>query len=123
MSGHRNSAIGTLTVLQGRSLGYARDDGAKRYQNFAAFPYDYAPYLHSSLDSEVSLIPSHQSLISALIHPLIRQRLNTFAKIHAVAAVKAMPGAAAMSIKVRPFPRRKYITTRASTVPMGPEMM
>ena len=36
MSGDRNSAIGTLTVLQGRSLGYARDDGAKRYQNFAA---------------------------------------------------------------------------------------
>lgn len=55
--------------------------------------------------------------------PLIRQRLNTFAKIHAVVAVKAMPGAAAMSIKVRPFPRRKYITTRASAVPMGPEMM
>ena len=27
MSGDRNSAIGTLTVLQGRSLGYARDDG------------------------------------------------------------------------------------------------
>ena len=36
MSGDRNSAIGTLTVLRGRSLGYARDDGAKRYQNFAA---------------------------------------------------------------------------------------
>ena len=36
MSGDRNSAIGTLTVLQGRSLGYVRDDGAKRYQNFAA---------------------------------------------------------------------------------------
>ena len=36
MSGDRNSAIGTLTVLQGRSLGYARDDGEKRYQNFAA---------------------------------------------------------------------------------------
>ena len=36
MSGDRNSAIGTLTVLKGRSLGYARDDGAKRYQNFAA---------------------------------------------------------------------------------------
>ncbi len=36
MSGDRNSAIGTLTILQGRSLGYARDDGAKRYQNFAA---------------------------------------------------------------------------------------
>ena len=36
MSGDRNSEIGTLTVLQGRSLGYARDDGAKRYQNFAA---------------------------------------------------------------------------------------
>ena len=35
MSGDRNSAIGTLTVLQGRSLGYTRDDGAKRYQNFA----------------------------------------------------------------------------------------
>ena len=35
MSGDRNSEIGTLTVLQGRSLGYARDDGAKRYQNFA----------------------------------------------------------------------------------------
>ena len=36
MSGDRNSAIGTLTVLRGRSLGYARDNGAKRYQNFAA---------------------------------------------------------------------------------------
>ena len=36
MSGDRNSEIGTLTVLQGRSLGYARDDGVKRYQNFAA---------------------------------------------------------------------------------------
>ena len=36
MSGDRNSEIGTLTVLQGGSLGYARDDGAKCYQNFAA---------------------------------------------------------------------------------------
>ena len=36
MNCDRNSAIGTLTVLQGKSLGYARDDGAKRYQNFAA---------------------------------------------------------------------------------------
>ena len=42
MSGDQNSAIGTLTVLQGRSLGYARDDGAKHYQNFAA---------HRSFDS------------------------------------------------------------------------
>ena len=40
MSGDRNSEIGTLTVLQGRSLGYARDDdGAKRYQNSAALHY------------------------------------------------------------------------------------
>ena len=39
MSGDRNSAIGTLTVLQGRSLGYARDDGAKRYQNFAVLRF------------------------------------------------------------------------------------
>ena len=36
MSGDRNSAIGTLTVLQGRSLGYAPLTTAKRYQNFAA---------------------------------------------------------------------------------------
>ena len=46
-SGDRNFAIGTLTVLQGRSLGYARDDdGAKRYQNSAALPYFYAPHHH-----------------------------------------------------------------------------
>ena len=46
-----------------------------------------------------------------------------FPKIHAVAAVKTMPGAAAMSMRVRPFPRRKYMATRASEVPMGPEKM
>ena len=39
-----------LTVLQGGSLGYARDDnGTKRYQNSAALPYFYAPHHHSSL--------------------------------------------------------------------------
>ena len=44
-------------------------------------------------------------------------------KAQAVAAVKAMPGAAAMSMRVRPLPRRKYITTRARAVPKGPEKM
>ena len=30
-----------------KTLGYARDDdGAKRYQNSAAFPYFYAPHHH-----------------------------------------------------------------------------
>ena len=46
-SGDRNSANGTLTILQERSLGYARDDdGAKRYQSSAALPYFYAPHHH-----------------------------------------------------------------------------
>ena len=39
-NGDCNSAISELTVLQGRSLGCARDDdGAKRYQNSAALHY------------------------------------------------------------------------------------
>ena len=46
-NGDRNSAISELTVLQGRFLDYARDDdGAKRYQNFAALLYFYAPHHH-----------------------------------------------------------------------------
>ena len=57
-SGDRNFAIGTLTVLQGRSLGYARDnDGAKRYQNFAALHY----FLHRTTIPNFSLLISHSS--------------------------------------------------------------
>lgn len=50
-----------------------------------------------------------------------RQRVKIFPKAQAVAAVKAIPGAAAMSMRVSPLPRRKYITTRARAVPTGPE--
>ena len=74
MSGDRNSTIGTLTVLQGRSLGYARDDGAKRYQNFAALlifmrrtpPFEPPepieppePLLHAIKGNPLSPVTSH----------------------------------------------------------------
>jgi len=57
-SGNSNSAIGTLTILQGRSLGYARDDdGVKRYQNSAALHY----FLRRTTISHFSFLISHSS--------------------------------------------------------------
>lgn len=56
-----------------------------------------------------------------LVRTALRQRVKIFPKAQAVAAVKAMPGAAAISIKVSPLPRRKYMASRARAVPTGPE--
>ena len=57
-SGDRNSANGELTVLQERSLGYARDDdGSKRYQNSAALHY----FLRRTIISHFSFLISRSS--------------------------------------------------------------